>query len=372
MSEDKDAKTEQPTAKRLGKARDEGNVPMSQEVKSFAMLLAGLVVIGILAPWVAKDITSLLRPFLERPETMQVDIESLRHIFVQVSWRVAVLLAFPMFIFAGAAVISVVAQVGFAFTSGKITPKLSNINPIAGFKQLFSLTSIVEAGKGVFKIVVVGAAVWALIIPALHHPDQIIDQDIRVTMKQIHWMIVMIFMLVVLIMAALASADLVYQRWSYIEKLKMTKQEVKDEHKEAEGDPKIKGRIRALRMERHRKRMMANVPKATVVITNPTHYAVALKYDMESMAAPTLVAKGADYVAKRIRQIAETHDVPILENPPLARALYAAVEVDQEIPEEHYKAVAEVIGYVMRLKSTFQPTKAPRELPGESGATDVV
>jgi flagellar biosynthetic protein FlhB len=140
----------------------------------------------------------------------------------------------------------------------------------------------------------------------------------------------------------------------------MTKQEVKDEHKESEGDPKIKGRIRALRLERHRKRMMANVPKATVVITNPTHYAVALKYEMEEMAAPVLVAKGVDYLAKRIRQIAESHEVPILENPPLARALYAAVEVDQEIPEEHYKAVAEVIGYVMRLKGKFKPSTQPR------------
>jgi len=182
-------------------------------------------------------------------------------------------------------------------------------------------------------------------------------------------MIVMLLLVVVLIMAVMASADLAYQRWSHNEKLKMTKQEVKDEHKESEGDPKIKGRIRALRMERHRKRMMANVPKATVVITNPTHYAIALKYDMESMAAPILVAKGVDYLAKRIRQIAETHDVPIMENPPLARALYAAVEVDQEIPEEHYKAVAEVIGYVMRLKGKFQPTKTPRDLPGEAGAS---
>jgi flagellar biosynthetic protein FlhB len=336
------------------------------------MLLAGLIVVGLLAPWVAKDIAGVLRPFQERPQTMEVDMESLRHLFVQTVWRVAVLLAFPMFIFAGAAVISVVAQVGFNFTAGKLKPNLGNINPIAGFKQLFSFQSLVEAGKGMVKIFVVGGAVWLLIIPSLHHPDQIIDQDIRVTLKQIHWMIVLILMLVVLIMAVLASGDLFYQRWSYIEKLKMTKQEVKDEHKESEGDPKIKGRIRALRLERHRKRMMANVPKATVVITNPTHYAVALKYDMESMAAPVLVAKGVDYLAKRIRQIADTHEVPIMENPPLARALYASVEVDQEIPEEHYKAVAEVIGYVMRLKKTFQPTKTLRELPGESGSTDIV
>jgi flagellar biosynthetic protein FlhB len=163
-------------------------------------------------------------------------------------------------------------------------------------------------------------------------------------------LIVMVLMFTVITMAILSAVDLVYTRWLHKEKLKMTKQEVKDEHKETEGDPKIKGRIRALRMERHRKRMMTAVPKATVVITNPTHFAVALKYDMDSMAAPLVVAKGADYLAKRIRQVAETHEVPVVENPPLARALYAAVEVDQEIPQEHYKAVAEIIGYVMRLK----------------------
>jgi len=368
MSEDKDAKTEQPTAKRLSKARSEGNVPMSQEIKSLAMLVAGLIVVGTLAPWVASNLATYLRGFLEHAHRTPTDILSLRSMVIQIVWEVGKLLAFPMFILATAAVVSVLAQIGFAFTAAKIKPNLNNINPLSGFKQLFSLNSLLEAGKGVVKIVVIGAAVWALLVPALRSPDIIIDQDIRATMKQIHWMIVMILMLVVLIMAALAAADLLYQRWSYIEKQKMTKQEVKDEHKESEGDPKVKGRIRALRIERHRKRMMANVPKATVIITNPTHYAVALKYDMDAMAAPILVAKGVDYLAKRIRQIADTHDIPILENPPLARALYAAVEVDQEIPEEHYKAVAEVIGYVMRLKGKFKPSTTPRELPGEANS----
>jgi flagellar biosynthetic protein FlhB len=175
-------------------------------------------------------------------------------------------------------------------------------------------------------------------------------QELPETLAELHRLVVMILFLVVLVMVSLATADYVYQRWSHKEKLKMTKQEVKDEHKEQEGDPKVKSRIRALRFERHRQRMMAAVPKASVIITNPTHYAVALQYDIDAMAAPKVVAKGVDYLAKRIRQIGETHEVPIIENPPLARALYAAVEVDQEIPQEHYKAVAEVIGYVMRLK----------------------
>ena len=350
MSEDKDARTEDPTGKRLSKARSDGDIPVSQEVKSVAMLIGGLIVVGTLAPWVAKELTGFMRAFIERPHTIALDVLALRQLLAQTVWKVGVLLAFPMFVLTVAALVSNIGQVGLAFTPSKLEPKLSSINPFAGAKQLFSLQSLLEAGKGVVKIVIVSVVVAVFIVPAIHHPDQIIDQDIRTTMKQIHWLIVMILMIVVLVMSVIAAGDLFYQRWSHNEKLKMTKQEVKDEHKESEGDPKIKGKIRQLRLERHRKRMMANVPKASVVITNPTHYAVALQYDMDGMAAPVVVAKGADYIAKRIRQIAETHEVPIIENPPLARALYATVEVDQEIPQEHYKAVAEVIGYVMRLK----------------------
>ena len=189
-----------------------------------------------------------------------------------------------------------------------------------------------------------------MVVPSLRHPDQIMDQDLVTTVSEVQHLIVLLLFFTLMVMAVIAALDVAYTRWSHIEKLKMTKQEVKDEHKDMEGDPKIKSRIRSIRLERHRKRMMAAVPKATVVITNPTHFAVALKYDMDAMGAPRVVAKGADYLALRIRQIAGTHDVPIIENPPLARALYAAVEVDQEIPQEHYKAVAEVIGFVMRLK----------------------
>jgi flagellar biosynthetic protein FlhB len=355
MSEDKDAKTEKPTGKRLGKAKEEGDVPMSQEVRSVAMLLAGLIVAGTLAPWVAKGLALDLRDFIARPETMPTDVQALRFLLFRLSIAIGKLLALPMAVFVAGAVVPTVGQVGLNFAPARLLPRLSSINPIAGLRQLFSLTAVVEAGKGVVKIALVTAVVGIFVVPTLRHPDQIIDQDIVVTMKQIHWTIVLILFVVVLVMTVLAAADLFYQRWSYTEKLKMTKQEVKDEHKEAEGDPKIKSRIRALRVERHKKRMMASVPKATVVITNPTHYAVALKYDMDQMAAPIVVAKGVDYMAKRIRQVADIHEVPVVENPPLARALYATVEVDQEIPQEHYKAVAEVIGYVMRLKGKLAP-----------------
>lgn len=350
MSEDKDSKTEEPTSKRLGKARSEGNIPQSQEVKSVAMLIGALIVVGILGPWVASDLTQYLRMFLERPETISLDDDAVGPLLLQVLWRIGVLLAFPMFVLVIAAFIGTMGQVGLAYTPKKISPKLENISPIAGFRRLFSLQSVVEAGKSIVKIIIISVMVGALVIPAMDSPDWLMGQDIHATLKDIHELIVMILFLVVLVMGALAAADFIYQNWSHKEKLKMSKQEVKDEHKEAEGDPKVKGKIRQLRLERHRHRMITAVQKASVIITNPTHFAVALQYDVDKMAAPVVVAKGVDFLAKRMRQVAEAHDVPIVENPPLARALHAAVEVDQEIPAEHYKAVAEVIGYVMRLK----------------------
>jgi flagellar biosynthetic protein FlhB len=350
MSEDKDAKTEQPTGKRLSKARSEGNIPVSQEVKSTAMLLGGLIVVGVLAPWLANNLLKFLRSFIERPETMAVDIDSLRLLFISTVWRVGVLMAFPIFVLMLAGLVGTIGQIGLAYTPKKLAFNLGNLNPLNGIKRLVSTGSLIELGKSLIKLVVVSGMIGMIVIPAMSHPDKIIDQDLRATLAEVHRLVVMVIFIAVLVMVVLAAADYVYQRWSHREKLKMTKQEVKDEHKEQDGDPKVKGRIRNLRVERHRQRMMAAVSKASVIVTNPTHYAVALKYDMDSMSAPVLVGKGVDYLAKRMRQVAEIHDVPIVENPPLARALYAAVDIDQEIPQEHYKAVAEVIGYVMRLK----------------------
>ncbi len=350
MAEDKDSKTEQPTGKRLSKARNDGDIPVSQEIKSVGMLTAGLVVVGLLAPGVAADLRVFLSGFLARPQEIAVDPESIRTLFAGVIGEVAWIMAFPMAVFVIAAIIINVGQTGWVYTPKKMRPKLSSLNPISGLKRLFSLKSLVEAGKGILKLAVVGSLVAIFIVPTMSHPDKLVDQDIVTTMHEIHEEIVMILFLVVLIMAVVAVADLIYQRKSHRKKLMMTKYEVKDEKKQAEGDPKIKNRIRSLRLARHRQRMIANVARASVVITNPTHFAVALKYDIDSMAAPIVVAKGVDYLAKRIREVAELNDVPILENPPLARALYATVEVDREIPQEHYKAVAEVISYVMQLK----------------------
>jgi flagellar biosynthesis protein FlhB len=348
--DDKDSKTEQPTTTKLNKARKEGDIPRSQEINSVGMLLAGLVVIGLLAPGVAMELRQFLSGFFAQPHRIDLDPEALRMLLAGTVGRVALILAFPAAIYFSAALIINIGQTGLVFTSKPLQPKLSNLSFKKGIKKIFGTKSLVEAGKGVVKMLVVGALVGVFIVPTMSHPDKIADQSIVATLFEFHEKTVMILFLVILVMTAVAIADFAYQKWSHNEKLKMTKQEVKDEKKNADGDPKVKGRIRSLRLERHRQRMIASVSKASVVITNPTHYAVALKYDIDSMAAPVVVAKGVDYLAKRIRQVAEIHDVPVMENPPLARALHAAVEVDHEIPQEHYKAVAEVISYVMQLK----------------------
>jgi flagellar biosynthetic protein FlhB len=261
-------------------------------------------------------------------------------------------------------IIGGLSQTGLMFSPKKIAPKLNKIGLISGAKRQFSKQKLFDFLKSLLKILLVGAVVVAVIVPMFAHPDVVISQDFMVTLGELHWMVVVLLFVFVLSFAVLAIADLLWTRWTHRQKLKMTKQEVKDEHKQSEGDPMVKGRIRALRMKRVRERMMKSVPQASVVVTNPTHYAVALKYDMDTMAAPKLVAKGVDFLAARIREMAEDNDVPIVENPPLARALYASVEIDQDIPPDQYKAVAEVIGFVMRQRQSggWRPTpKAERE-----------
>jgi flagellar biosynthetic protein FlhB len=228
-------------------------------------------------------------------------------------------------------------------------PKLSKISPIAGGQRMFSRDALVNFLKGLVKIGVVGGAVVAVLWPERDRLELMVTLDPAALLPAFQEMGMKVFGAVLAVVTVIALADYVYQRNRWWSRLKMTIQEVRDEFKQMEGDPTVKGRIRAVRNERGRKRMMANVPKATVVITNPTHFAVALKYD-KTMKAPLCLAKGADDVALRIRTLAKEHDVPIVENPPLARALFAAVEVDETIPTEHFKAVAQVIGFVMRMK----------------------
>ncbi len=237
----------------------------------------------------------------------------------------------------------------FVWSAEQLKPKFSKVSPIAGLGRLFSKQALGNFVKGLLKLALVGGVMTGLLWPQYHRLEDAITTDMAGVLALTKALAVQVMGVVVAILAIIAAADFLFQYRQWHEKQKMSFQEMKEEFKQTEGDPVIKGKLRQLRMARMRKRMMSNVPKASVVITNPTHFAVALQYE-KGMNAPLCLAKGADAIAMKIREMATLHGIPIVENPPLARALHATVEIDEEVPPEHYKAVAEVIGYIMRMK----------------------
>ena len=356
MDEQQDdaAKTEEPTPKRLQTAREKGQVAVSQEVKHWAMLLAGAVVVVALAPGIMRGITATALPFVQSPHAIALHAEdmplALTGLLLDVAWTLAPFVG-VVFVIALAAS---VGQVGLLWAPTKIAAKLEKISVNKGFRRLVSLRTLVEFVKGLLKLAAVTLVASTLVVSSLDDIALFPSFELGQVLDRVQFAALLLTAGTVAVMTVIAALDFAYQKLSFLKQMRMTRQEVRDEHKQAEGDPQIKARIRRLRVERARKRMMAAVPEADVVITNPTHYAVALAYKMETMSAPKLVAKGADFLAQRIREVAEENEVPLVENPPLARALYASVELDQEIPPEHYQAVAQVIGYVMRLKGELR------------------
>ncbi|MEX1147525.1 MAG: flagellar type III secretion system protein FlhB [Sphingomonadales bacterium] len=263
---------------------------------------------------------------------------------------VASVLMLPLILFVVAALAGTMVQHRPVFTAEKIKPQLQKISPLAGFKRLFSAQSLVEFLKTVAKFAIVASVVALLILPEAARLPEIVSYDVAELLPMVQALTIRMVIGVVAIMAIIAGLDFLFQHFQHLKKMRMTKQEIKDEHKQTDGDPHVKARLRQLRAERSRKRMMAAVPEADVIITNPTHFAVAMKYEGNTMEAPRVVAKGVDHMARRIRELAAEHDIPIIENPPLARTLYAAVDVDREIAPEHYRAVAEVISFIMRKR----------------------
>jgi flagellar biosynthetic protein FlhB len=260
--------------------------------------------------------------------------------------------AIPLLLLAIGSICGNIIQHRLVWSTESLTPKLSKISPAAGAKRLFSKHGLMNFVKGLIKLVVIGVALCAVLWPERDKLELLMSFDPMGLLTLARSQTLGLMGTVVAILAVLAAGDFLFQYRTWYERQKMSLREIKDEFKDTDGDPKIKAKIRQLRMQRSRKRMMQAVPDATVVITNPTHFAVALKYE-RGMAAPICVAKGQDNIALKIREIAGNSNVPIVENPPLARILYATVDIDQEIPAEHYKAVAEVIGYVMRLTRRF-------------------
>jgi flagellar biosynthesis protein FlhB len=342
-------KTEDPTQKRLDDAHNKGDVAKSQELNSW-FIVAGIAMIGwfAVAP-MAGDLTADLRGFLANAHEIPVDGGSLRRLWLSVGMMLGSALMLPLAIIVTMALAGNLVQHRLVWSYEPVTPKLSKISPLSGFKRLFSPESLVNFAKGLMKLVIVGTLMALILWPQRDRLDTMISTD-PLGLLYLSWEFsVQLVGGVLAIMTVIAGLDFLYQRHRWTQRQKMSLRDIKDEFKQSEGDPHVKGKIRQLRMERGRKRMMQAVPNATVVVTNPTHYSIALRYEI-GMPAPVCLAKGIDETALRIRTIAREHDIPLVENPPLARALYASVELDQEIPEEHYRAVAQVIGYVMGLK----------------------
>lgn len=348
--EDQENKTEQPSQKRLDEAREKGNLANSKELGNFFILLVLATTIIWFLPPILRDSSNLLIPFLSDADSLAADQKGLSLILYKLAFGGFAIISLPLLASIVSAIATSFLQHGFVLSAEPMMPKLNKISPIAGFGRIFSIRSLVDFAKNILKVVLVGIVAFMAVYPELTHIRQLPNQSTE-NMLLFLWMLAKRMAIgVAIAMFFIALFDIIFQRFQHIKSLRMSKQEVKDEYKQSEGDPMVKQRLRQLRMERARNRMMAAVPQADVVVTNPTHFAVALKYDTNTMSAPTVVAKGQDLIALKIREIAEENDVPVIENPPLARALFASTDLDKEIPFTHYEAVAKIISYVYQLK----------------------
>lgn len=370
MSEENDdsSKTEEPSHKKLEEARKKGQLVSSREVNHFFMMLALTFFIMVLSPGVGQKTYELLAPYITQPDLMETGSAGFSYTMRHVAFGMMLIMALPILLTFLGAIAPAVVQNKWVFATEQIKPKLEKLSPLAGVKRLLGMKAIVEFLKSLLKISVVGAVAVSIALPSSHEMPLLLTLP-KANMMEFTKEVAGRMMIAVCIMLFLLSlADYVYQRFSFMKSMRMTKQELKDEYKQQEGDPHIKQKLKAIRREKARQRMMANVPKADVIITNPTHYAVALMYDSSIMPAPKLVAKGSDDVAARIREVATKHKIPIIRNPPLARVLYDTTDIDQEIPAQHYQAVAKVIGYVYKLKGKVpQKPKGPitMNMPGK-------
>ncbi|CAO3406868.1 flagellar biosynthesis protein FlhB [Azospirillum largimobile] len=347
---DESSKTEDPTSKKLNEAHKEGQFAMTREAANWLMVAAMLVVLISILPGTMKGMVFRLNYYFQNLDQFTFDRAGVGALLYRVMADVMWALWLPILLFVVAGVLSTVGQTGFHVSWKLIEPKFSKLNPLPGLMNLFKADQAVELLKSIAKLAVVGGVAYMALKPMLAGVEAFIGIDMIAMLLQLDSLTTRLLIWVLVVLTFIAAGDFIWQKTQFDKKMKMTKQEVKDEHKQAEGDPTVKGRIRQLRFERARKRMMAAVPNADVVVTNPTHFAVALKYDPSQMGAPLVLAKGVDQVAFKIREIAESNNVPVIENPPLARALYAACDIDEEVPSEHYRAVAEVITYVFKLK----------------------
>ena len=355
-------RTESPTQKRLDDARKKGNIPRSRELNTAAVMLVGGGALYFLGPRMGAQFHGLMQQALSLSRDQALDTTFMTNSLASAAGQALWILIPPLALLFVAALLAPLALGGWSFSGEALTPKFERLNPIAGVKRMFSLRSLIELVKAIAKFAVV--AIVAVIVlkgdasELLGLGSEPVHQAIGHAAKICGSALLTITCALLVI----AGIDVPYQLWQYHSDLKMTREEIREEMKESEGSPEVKGRIRQLQQEAASRRMMADVPKADVVVTNPTHYAVALRYDDKRMRAPVVVAKGKDLVAARIRELATEHNVPIFEAPPLARVLHRSVDIGREIPATLYVAVAQVLSYVFALRS-LTPGAMPPERP---------
>lgn len=352
MADDQE-KTEEATSKKIEDARKEGNVPKSQDTSGFITLVVALGVFLGLLPWVESRMVflyyyynNLIGSSITKEAVLQLSIVTFREIiFTVIPLALAVAIA---------GVLANILQTGFIFTTKPLIPDFSKIDPIKGFKNLFSFKKVIESVKIILKVSIVLYICYYFLLAFTKELPSVIYFPI---FDQLAWLkekFLILVSVMLIIFLVLALFDLFFVRYNYFKELRMSKQEIKDEFKQMEGDPKIKAKIRQIQMQMTRKRMMQEIPQADVVITNPTHYAVAIRYNQEKEAAPKVIAKGTDFLALKIKEIALNHQIHIVENPPLARELYKKCNLGESIPENLYKAVAEVLAFVYKSSNKLR------------------
>jgi flagellar biosynthetic protein FlhB len=351
VADDKDQERSEPaTPKKRDDARKKGQVAKSREIPSVLVLLSALSVFYFVGGWMFNEMITVTRDILVQISYWRLNAESAHDLMWYIFQKVVIMLAPLVICVALAGIIGNIAQVGFLLSGEAMSPKFSKLNPLEGIKRLFSVTSLTELIKSIFKVIIIGSIGYNILRGEMDQIPALVGVDIRSILSFVGRVALKLGYYVCLVLIVLAALDFVFQRWKHERDLRMSKQEIKDEYKQREGDPLIRSRIRSAQREMAMKRMMEAVPKATVIITNPTHLAIAIKYE-RGLPAPIVVAKGAGHIAERIREIAAQHDIPIIEQKPLARALYKDVEIGGYVPVDLYHAVAEVLAYVYRLKN---------------------
>ena len=344
-------RTEQATSRRRQDARKKGQVARSMELNSFAVLFIGVITLFFVGPQITHQLADLMRGVLQESTSFDLSAGNVPRLFLTYGGRMLIILTPVLVAVMVTGLLINFAQVGFFVAAEPLTPKLDRLDLVKGLKRLFNLRSAVELLRNILKLVIIGWIAYGAIKAESKYFIALMDSDVHQLLSFTGKAAFHIVLKITLGLLVLSILDYAYQKWDFEKSIRMSRQEIKEEVKQYEGSPVTRSRVRRVQMELSRMRQTREVPKADVVVTNPTYLAVALKYDPENMGAPTVVSKGARLFAEKIKKIAREHNVPIVQNPPLARALYQAVEVGAEVPGHLYKAVAEVLAFVYRLKN---------------------